>query len=143
MKKVFILLLVIAGSITIAKAQDATADKKADMKDLRKDIKDKRVDQKDINADKKDIKGDVGTVKNLEAQRKADIASGDKAGAKALTGQIKNEKKDINTDKKDINGDRKERNADNKDIHKDAKDLKGDGVKHPVHRAEHQIKKHR
>ena len=60
--------------------------------------------------------------------------------------EIKKEKKDRNADLKagkiaDAAKDSKEIKKDKKDVAKDAKDLKKEGVKHPIKRAEKQIRR--
>ncbi len=69
----------------------------------------------------KDMRKDIRDLKKDKKERAADIKAGDKDAAKLETGDIK---------------------ADKKDIASDAKTLKSEGVKHPVRRAEKQIKKH-
>ena len=75
---------------------------------------DKKQDMKEIRTDVKDLKQD-------ELARRADIKAGDKAAAQAITPEIKADKKDLRTD---------------------VKSAKQDGIKHPLRRARHQIRKH-
>ncbi len=70
--------------------------------------------------DMKDLRKDIRAERKDKRERKEDIKEGDKAAAKAET-------KDIKADKKDIKA--------------DAKDLRKDGVKHPIHRADRQIRR--
>lgn len=74
---------------------------------------DKKQDMKDLRKDDRDLRHDK-RLRNYEAKH------GDKAEAKAET-------KDIKKDKKDMTG--------------DVKDLKADGVKHPMKRANRQIRR--
>lgn len=74
----------------------------------------------DKQADMKDLRKDVRDIKKDKALRHKELKEGDKAAAKEITEEIK---------------------ADKKDIKHDVKDLKADGVKHPVKRAEKQIRK--
>jgi hypothetical protein len=69
----------------------------------------------------KDLRKDIRDVKKDKTARAADLKAGDKTAAAAETQDIKSDKKDIASD---------------------AKSLKAQGVKHPVKRAERQIKKH-
>ena len=76
----------------------------------------------DKKADMQNLRKDIRDVRKDKAARRNELKEGDKADAKELT-------KDIKADKKDIKA--------------DTKDLKADGVKHPVKRAERQIKRER
>ena len=69
----------------------------------------------------KDLRKDLRDVKKDKKERAADLKAGDKDAAKQETKDIK---------------------ADKKEIAADAKTLKAKGVKHPVRRAEKQIKHH-
>jgi hypothetical protein len=73
---------------------------------------DKKQDMKDLRKDIKDVRSD-------KRDRKQDIRTGHYGDARRDT-------KDIRADKRDIRSDRR--------------DLKEDGVKHPVRRADRQIK---
>lgn len=99
MKKLFLLGLLAMGS-TCLFAQSATDTRKQDMKEIRSDVRD---------------------LKNDEQARRADLKAGDKDAAKAVTPEIKADKKDLGTD---------------------VKQAKQDGIKHPLHRAKRQIRKH-
>lgn len=68
----------------------------------------------------KDLRKDLRDVKKDRHQLHREIKEGDKAGARAVG-------RDIREDKKDI--------------HEDAAALKGQGVKHPIKRAGHQIRR--
>ena len=76
----------------------------------------------DKKQDMKDLRKDVKDVRKDEKQRREELKEGDKAGAKQITKEIKKDKRDI---------------------HHDARDLKEDGVKHPIRRADRQIRNHR
>ena len=70
----------------------------------------------------KDMRKDLRDLKKDKVERAADLKAGDKAAAKAESKDIKADKKDIQTDKKQ---------------------LQSEGLKHPIHKAERQIKKHK
>jgi len=77
----------------------------------------------EVKAGMKDLRKDLKDVKKDRHQLRREIKEGDKAGARAI-------RKDIKEDKRDI--------------HQDAAALKDQGVKHPIKRAGHQIRrKHR
>lgn len=99
MKKLF-LLGFLAVSSTCLFAQTTPPDKKQDMKEVRTDVVD---------------------LKKDEVARKADLKAGDKAAAKAVTTDIR---------------------ADKKELGADVKNAKQEGIKHPIHRAKRQIHKH-
>jgi hypothetical protein len=68
----------------------------------------------------KDLRKDIRDKRADKVARAADIKAGDKTAAKAETADIK-------ADKKDIQGDKKT--------------LQSEGVKHPIRRADRQIRK--
>ena len=74
----------------------------------------------DVKTDMKDLRKDIKNERQDKRQRKADIKAGNTVAATDMTKAIKAEKKDIRGD---------------------ASDLKADGVKHPVQRANRQIKR--
>ena len=76
----------------------------------------------DKQADMKNLRKDMRDAKKDKVQLKKEVKEGDKDAAKDI-------KKDLKTDKKDIKA--------------DAKDLRAVGVKHPVKRAERQIRRAR
>ncbi len=74
----------------------------------------------ETKAGMKDLRKDLRDVKKDRHHLNGEIKEGDKAGARAIG-------RDIRKDKKDI--------------HEDAAALKGQGVKHPIKRAERQLRK--
>jgi len=74
----------------------------------------------DKKQDMKDLRTDIRDKRQDKRQRRKDLAAGNKLAAKSMTQDIK---------------------AENKDIKADSKDLKADGVKHPVKRADRQIRR--
>jgi len=74
----------------------------------------------EVKTDMKDLRKDIRNERQDKRQRRADLKAGNKVAAKDMTQAIKTEKNDIKGD---------------------TKTLKAEGVKHPMRRADHQIKR--